>query len=88
MEPQAETILWQRLIDAETAIEKLNKAELRNDAVYLEKMILDLQDRVKILEEARQRQIALNKELLEKRAEKPELKPESKPKSFWDLFKK
>ena len=80
-----ESRLQMRIIVLETAIEKLNKDKVRDDNVYLaqgdlEKMILALQDRVKILEEARQRQIAFNQTVQIKTA--PNVKVSDK-KSFW-----
>jgi len=59
------TRLTIRVIALEAAIEELNKDKERNDNVYLvqgelEIMFLALQDRVKILEEARLRQISFN----------------------------
>ena len=82
-----ESRLQMRIIALETAIEKLNKDKVRDDNVYLaqgdlEKMILALQDRVKILEEARQRQIAFNTEVSNRltKSEKPII---NKPIKFW-----
>ncbi len=46
-------------------------------------MIAELENRVKVLEEARQKQIQLNQELFKR----PEVKIDPiKVKSFWDLF--
>ena len=107
MDDKSETLLWQRLINLETAVEKLNKfvEEFKQAHTGLERVgaveekvemlfnsvessskgmhmeYVALTDRVRILEEARQRQIQLNTEML-----KPKNEP-SRPKTIWDLFR-
>ena len=102
MEPQAETRLWQRLINVETAVEKLNKAigEFQSAHTglerlgYLEEKTEDSEKRIRTLEESRQRQIVLNmetgnklKEISDKlKKEKQIFQPETKPKGFWNTY--
>ncbi len=80
-------------IVAREAIENLEKDKIRNDTVYkaqgnLEKMILALENRVKILEEARQKQIALNSTFIQKGITEAKAETKSsKPKGFWDWLK-
>ena len=70
------TRLTVRVIELESAIEKLNKS--LNELAGLKKLAGELDLRIKILEEARQRQIKLNEQLL---APAPK-------KGVWDLFRK
>lgn len=97
MEPQAETRLWQRLVAAETAIEKLQKSEIENRQLIeitrsRQTVFEQLEKRIEILEAARQRQIAINgevadelKKLKEKPIDKP-IPPKPVKKSYWSLF--
>mgnify|MGYP001567047288 CR=1 FL=1 len=97
LDPEVETRLWQRLVNTETAIVQLNKAISENQqepagikrlierAENLEKSHIDLLKRITILEDARQRQVKLNQQILDQKMNKPEIKS---VKSLWDLFKK
>ena len=70
-----------RIIAIETSIEELRKASFERLAT--------LENRVKVLEEARQRQITLNSTFVQKGeeviaiAKKPVDKPKDKPKWWW-----
>lgn len=61
--------------------------ELNKKLKTLEVKLSELDLRIKMLEEARVRQIALNTDLINKtKTEKPIEKSIEKPKSLWDIF--